>query len=142
MINNNTLIADKQRLLKALEADGIRAAFDHFAIKVPDSEAYLELIEAYGRLLKADLQSGRNIATVVGSLGTFEIMEPKPGEIIAEPFVDHLGFVADDLTQVEEIYPEVVRKVTLGNTAVIFIKKGGEIIQFRTLPLKDFRVQV
>lgn len=138
MIPDKELTQYRTLLEEVIKEDGLSAIFDHYAIKVPNTDTYEQLCTEYGKAVNEVEQSGRNVATVVGPLGTFEIMEPKANENITEPTLDHLGFCVESLAQVVSIYGEHP-VIALGNTEFVFVRLEDELVQFRTLPLAKFK---
>jgi hypothetical protein len=137
MITKKELLEKKGKVDKLID-HLFDVKFDHFAIKVPNKAVYEEMCENFGKLQKEVFQSGRNVATVIGELGTFEIMMPKESEEIKDAYISHLGYVSNNMDGINENSTEIISKLELGNTKIIFVIKEGEIIQFRNVPLRDY----
>lgn len=103
---------------------------DHVAIKCPDTESYLNTVEAFRPLVDPESygkidQGGRRLASgnflTPIRLGDFEfemieIMEPRPNaNPIEKAFVEHTEFTVDDLLT---IYNGLTMKIGANDSAV------------------------
>lgn len=103
---------------------------DHVAIKCPDTESYLDTVEAFRPLVNPESygkidQGGRRLASgnflTPIQLGGFEfemieIMEPRPNASpIERTFVEHTEFTVDDLLT---IYNGLTMKIAANDSSV------------------------
>lgn len=137
MITKDDLLAIKKLTDRDVLKIDPNAEFDHIAIKTPNNKTYEELCSSFGGRFREVFQSERNIATILSEFGTLEIMEPKKDEQIQEAFINHVGYVTNNIEEIEnKISP--LSKFEIGNTKIIFIKPVENLIQVRTRSLKDF----
>ncbi|MEK7447561.1 MAG: hypothetical protein AAB632_02075 [Patescibacteria group bacterium] len=115
--------------------------FNHYGIKTT-KDGYQKLkkeIRQKGIIYNEIFFNGKHIFNGKMEDTIYEILEPNPGELVNENFIEHVAYVVDDLETIsEKIAKQIISRFDVKNTHGIKINpEKGLIIEIRNNDIID-----